>query len=264
MQQAEDFRAESVALYELLTPVHSDQFEDTTLFKNWSINAVLQHLHLWNINAGLQVTDEQQLMKNLEAVMRHKGGLRGFETDYLGGLVGKALLEEWHTGVHKTADTFARCDPKARLKWAGPDMSARSSITARLMETWAHGQAIYDHLGVVRSNADRIKNIVVLGVNTFRWTYQCRQQEPPGEMPFLSLKAPSGENWTFGNDQNKNRIEGLAEEFCQVVTQCRNIADTSLTVIGEDAKDWMSKAQCFAGRPESPPPPGLRKMREQR
>ena len=38
-------------------------------------------------------------------------------------------------------------------------MSARSSISARLMETWAHGQAVYDRLGVVRVDTDRIRNI---------------------------------------------------------------------------------------------------------
>jgi len=36
-----------------------------------------------------------------------------------------------------------------RVKWIGVDMSARSCLTARLMETWAHGQEIYDILGVV-------------------------------------------------------------------------------------------------------------------
>ena len=82
-------------------------------------------------------------------------------------------------------------DPKARLKWPGPDMSARSSITARLMETWAHGQEVYDHLGVVRQNADRIQNIVVLGVNTFGWTYATRKQTPPGPMPHRSNGAMS-------------------------------------------------------------------------
>jgi len=38
-------------------------------------------------------------------------------------------------------------------------MSVRSSITARLMETWAHGQAIYDALGVERRDEDRIRNV---------------------------------------------------------------------------------------------------------
>ena len=30
------------------------------------------------------------------------------------------------------------------MKWFGPDMSVLSSISARLMETWAHDQAVYD------------------------------------------------------------------------------------------------------------------------
>ena len=48
----------------------------------------------------------------------------------------------------------------------GSDMSVRSSISARHMETWAHAQELYDSLGVKRVNHDRIKNIVVIGNNT--------------------------------------------------------------------------------------------------
>ena len=140
-------------------------------------------------------------------------------------------------------------------------MSARSSITARLMETWAHGQEVYDHLGVVRRNADRIQNIVVLGVNTFGWTYATRGAQPPGPMPHLVLTAPSGAVWTYGDPSTAERIEGPAEAFCQVVTQTRNIADTGLKVTGAVATDWMSKAQCFAGPPETPPAPGVRHTR---
>jgi hypothetical protein len=62
------------------------------------------------------------------------------------------------------SDHFGVADPSQRVKWAGPDMSVRSAITARLMETWAHGQAIYDVLGVERRDEDRIRNIAVLGV----------------------------------------------------------------------------------------------------
>ena len=53
----------------------------------------------------------------------------------------------------------------------GPDMSARSSISARHMETWAHAQELYDTLGVDRINEDRIKNIVVIGNNTFKYCF---------------------------------------------------------------------------------------------
>jgi len=126
------------------------------------------------------------------------------------------------------------------------------------METWAHGQEVYDVLGKVRRNADRIRNIVVLGNNTYGWTFKVRGQEPPVPRPHLKLTAPSGEIWTYNDPSAEEVIEGLAEEFCQVVTQTRNIADTRLKVTGANAKNWMSKAQCFAGAAEPPPPPGTR------
>lgn len=47
-------------------------------------------------------------------------------------------------------------------------------------------------------------------------------------------------------------------EFCQVVTQVRNIADTRLSVTGDIAQRWMAIAQCFAGPPENPPEAGTR------
>ena len=261
MQQAEDFRAESEALFSLLDPQDPDTFSEPTLFKDWTTNAVLQHLYVWNMMAGLQITDEDELVSRINKVFAHEKGMRGFEEDFLEGLSGRALLDAWFADIQKTADLFAEVDPKQRLKWAGPEMSARSSITARLMETWAHGQEIYDHFGVVRQNADRIQNIVVLGVNTFGWTYKTRKEDPPGPMPHLALTAPSGAVWTYGEDNDAERIEGQAEEFCQVVTQTRNIADTQLKLTGATAADWMSKAQCFAGPPETPPAPGLRKTR---
>ena len=103
--------------------------------------------------------------------------------------------------------------PRSR---AGPDMSVRSSITARLMETWAHGQEIYDMLGVVRENTDRIRNIVILGVNTYGWTYAVRGEEAPSPPPHLRLTAPSGELWTYSEPSPSQVIEGSAEGFCRV------------------------------------------------
>lgn len=261
MQQAQDFRAESQALFDLLDQADPAQFDQPTQFKSWTINAVLQHLHFWNQMAGLQLTDEPLLLQRIAGVKSATGGMRAFENTHFQGLGGRALLDAWRAGFNATADAFATADPKARLKWPGPDMSARSSITARLMETWAHGQEVYDHLGVVRRNADRIQNIVVLGVNTFGWTYATRGTTPPGPMPHLLLTAPSGAVWTYGDPSEAERIEGPAEAFCQVVTQTRNIADTTLKVTGAVATDWMSKAQCFAGPPETPPAPGVRHTR---
>lgn len=262
MQQAEDFRAESEALFALLDTADTAQFDRPTQFKAWSINAVLQHLHFWNEMAGLQLTDEALLTERLKAIFKSGQAMRAYEAAHLGGLSGRALLETWRDGGQRIADLFAQADPKQRLKWVGPDMSARSSITARLMETWAHGQEVFDHLGAQRVNEDRVQNIVVLGVNTFGWTYKVRGETPPGPMPYLELTAPSGAVWTYGEPSETECITGPADAFAQVVTQVRNIADTPLSVTGAVATDWMSKAQCFAGGAEDPPPPGTRFTRE--
>ena len=44
-------------------------------------------------------------------------------------------------------------------------MSLMSFGTARLMETWAHGQDIADALGVRRTPTDRLRHIAYIGVN---------------------------------------------------------------------------------------------------
>ena len=85
-----------------------------------------------------------------------------------------------------------------------------------------------------------------------------RGLKAPEVVPCLRLVAPSGEIWTWNADEAANRITGNAIDFAQVVTQVRNVADTSLEVVGPIATEWMGMAQCFAGAPETPPAPGAR------
>jgi uncharacterized protein (TIGR03084 family) len=246
----------------MLAPLSDAEFETPTQFKHWTINNIIRHLHVWNIAADLALSDEAAFG---EFVAKMMAGVRGgrlpdFEAEYLEGLFGHALVAAWTTQYRAMTPRFAAADPKHRVKWVGPDMSVISSITARLMETWSHGQAIYDVLGVQRIDTDRIGNIVRLGVNTYGFTWNNRRVEPPGPMPRLRVTAPSGTIWEYG--EGADLIEGKAAEFCQVVTQCRNIADTSLEVTGAVAHQWMAVAQCFAGPPQDPPAPGVRRMAE--
>lgn len=135
-------------------------------------------------------------------------------------------------------------------------MSARSAITARQMETWAHGFEVFDILGLIRTDTDRIKNIVVLGVNTFGWAHQVHGLDVPPDLPAIQLTAPSGAVWDLGGQAGS--ITGSAVDFAAVVTQTRAVADTDLIVDGPIAETWMQNAQCFAGPPETPPAPGTR------
>lgn len=77
--------------------------------------------------------------------------------------------------------------------------------------------------------------------------------------PYVKLTAPDGGIWEWNEWQDENAVIGSATEFSQVVTQCRNIGDTSIVTIGETAKKWMSIAQCFAGGAETPPAMGVRR-----
>lgn len=264
--EATDFRAESASLYELLCDIAERDYAEPTLFKRWSTNQVLRHLHTWNWAAMASLSDRQAFadyMDGLQSKTRSGKTMSDVERQFCDGAEGKALLALWQETYEKTANLFSDADPKMRVKWAGPDMSARSSITARQMETWAHGQAVFDLFGVNRVDGDRIRNIAHLGVNTFGWTFATRGQEPPGEAPRVRLNAPSGAVWEWHPDSETGLVAGVATEFCQVVTQTRNILDTSMEVTGDVAKTWMAQAQCFAGGPETPPARGTRHIQSE-
>jgi uncharacterized protein (TIGR03084 family) len=261
LQQAVDFQAESDELCALLERLTDHDWQRATQFKHWTINDVIAHLHFFNYAADVALRDSDafaSLMRQLTAATRQGTLHLAFTHEWLGGARNRDLMHKWSDFYQEMTHHFIIADPRKRVPWAGPTMSVRSSITARLMETWAHGQAVYDLLGEMRRETDRIKNIAVLGMNTFSWSFTNRGMEVPENLPRVRLFAPPGAVWEWGQADQASRIEGTAAEFCQVVTQVRNIADTALNVVGPTAAAWMSIAQCFAGPPEDPPPPGTR------
>src|SRR5580693_7825887 len=88
--------------------------------------------------------------------------------------------------------TFATIDPQQRLPWFGPAMSAASSLTARLMETWAHTQDIADALGVTREPTPRLRHVAHIGVGARAFSYAARGQAMPGTPVRVELTAPDG------------------------------------------------------------------------
>jgi uncharacterized protein (TIGR03084 family) len=261
VQQVKDFLDESEDLARLLEPLPDDGFRGRTQFRRWIVDDVIGHLHLFNVAADLALRDEEAftgLWRRIVMALQRGSSLCAFAEEWLEGTRGRALFELWRSFCPQLAGAYAEADPRRRVRWAGPDMSTRSCITARQMETWAHGQSIYDLLGMDRVDADRIRNIAVLGVNTFAWSFANRGLEAPGEIPEIRLTAPSGATWEWLNPASPDSICGSATAFCQVVTQTRNVADTDLAVRGETARRWMAIAQCFAGPAVDPPAPGTR------
>lgn len=261
LPQAADFKAEADALHALLVTLTDADWGRPTLFKRWTTNDIVQHLHAGDLMAAASVAGEDPFRKMRAEIQqaRDNGLTRVEETrQRLGNPTGKRLLDLWHAKAAGLCDALSALPPDARLKWAGPDMGVRMFTTARQMETWAHGQAIYDLMGAPREPTDRLRNIADIGVRTYGWTFVNRQREAPGPAPYVRLIAPSGGVWEWNDPSTDNKVEGSALEFCQVVTQIRNVADTVLKATGAPAMEWMRLAQCFAGPPEDPPSPGSR------
>lgn len=258
LSEAADFLAESEAVNELLDGLTEADYDRVTQFKGWTINDVLVHLHFWNRAADLSAQDAGAFARLMEEIGPRiaQGGFREVENARVVER-GEELRAAWIGNAREMAGRWAGMDPKARLPWAGPSMSARSSITARQMETWAHGFEVFDVLGRERVEADRVRNIVVLGVNTFGWSHKVHGLDVPEVMPLVRVTAPSGEVWDWG-EAAAGRIEGSAVDFAAVVTQTRALADTGLGVEGDVAERWMAHAQCFAGGAEKPPAAGRR------
>ena len=262
LQQAYDFRDECNAVYSILENLKEQDYEMPTQFKGWTFNNVIGHLHVWNYAADISLKDGDEWKNFANSALQALGNgssMNEFEQTITKGIQGPELLSMWKEYYTDMTERFAVADPKKRVKWMGPDMSVRSSISARHMETWAHAQELYDSLGLDRINEDRIKNIVIIGNNTFKWCFTVHKKTLPSIRPHLKLISPSGEIWEYNEFSEEHKIEGLAEEFCQVVTQVRNIQDVNLKLTGSIAEEWMSVAQCFAGGAEQPPKPGSRK-----
>jgi uncharacterized protein (TIGR03084 family) len=254
LEMASDLMEEGEDLRRYLNTLDETQWALETPFNNWTVNQVVQHLHGTDVAAVRSIKDpdgfrqsvhEQALLTSVAAANRDRPE-------------GRELFDQWWSYFEEMCDLLSKSDPAQRVPWFGPDMGVKMFATARQMETWSHAQDIYDLFQFKRTNTDRIKNIAVIGVKTFGWTFANRQMDVPPNTPYIKLKAPSGATWEWNDPNDNNFVEGTAVDFCHVVTQGRNIEDVDLTVVGETATLWMSIAQCFAGGPKDPPAPGKR------
>ena len=253
-----DLKAEHEALEAVLIGLDEKQWQAMTPSPGWNIKDQVCHLAYFDGRAALSATDPAAFTRHLEDVMKDMNGF--METlDKVGKDLPIAdLIQWWRNERNKMLDAYASLGPKDRLVWYGPPMSALSSATARLMETWAHGQDIFDALKLKRTNTDRLRHIAHLGVTTFGWSYINRGMEVPKKQVRVELVAPSGELWIWGPEGVEDKITGPAEDFCLVVAQRRHVGDTRLTVAGDVARDWMEKAQGLAGPATIGPKAGTR------
>ena len=251
-----DLADEHQALEALLAPMALTDWDTPTPAPGWTVRDQISHLAFFDSAAVRAVRQPEEFKAEAEAILANPDAGELMASHLARGRVMEPveLLDWWRQGRSETIEVFSVLDPKARIPWYGPSMGARSFATARLMETWAHGQDVADALGVSHPPSARLRHVAHIGVKAMAFSYLVRGLDPPATGIRVELAPPSGagaEPWLWGEDAAES-VRGPALDFCLVVTQRRHLDDMNLEIKGEEAARWMSIAQAFAG----PPGPG--------
>jgi uncharacterized protein (TIGR03084 family) len=241
----DDLTTESGRLDALVADLPDEGWRTPTPSPGWDVATQIAHLAWTDEAAHAAATDKERWdALVLEALadpdrVADEAALAG------GAAEPSAILERWRTARRALAETLRTYPSGQRIPWYGPPMSATSMATARFMETWAHGLDVHHALGAAPEVTDRIRHVAHLGVRARDFAYSVHGMQPPDEEFRVDLAAPSGEVWSWGPDDAAQTVTGPAYDFCLLVTQRINRADTSLVATGRDA--WLEIAQAFAG-----------------
>lgn len=242
-----ELQEESDRLIDLLRRLMPDQWRLTTPAPGWTIHDQITHLAFFDDTARMAMTEPARFRHDADELMA--GGMDfpdRIAEQHRGDSPGEVL--DWFMRARSDLlAAFGQDEPKRRLPWFGPEMSVASSATARLMETWAHGQDIYDALSLEHPPSAGLRSIAHLGVATFAFSHKLNGMDVPEEQVRVTLESPQSETWTWGPADAVNSVDGKAVDFVLAVTQRRHWSQTTLAVKGPLAVGWLDIAQAFAG-----------------
>ena len=245
---ADDVAAESAVTRALVAGLDEAGWHLATPAAGWDIADQISHLAYFDEVTVQSAAAPEEFLAAL-AQTEARGGV---SPDKIAARfrdrTGAQLLAWFDTARAELLGSFKDIDPAARLPWFGPAMSAASSLTARLMETWAHTQDIADALGVTREPTARLRHVAHIGVGARAYSYAVRGKPVPFAPVRVELIGPpSGATWAWGPEDAGDRVTGPALDFCLLVTQRRHRDDLALSIEGPAATEWMAIAQAFAG-----------------
>jgi uncharacterized protein (TIGR03084 family) len=249
-----DLLAEQHSLDVLVATIDEAQWHLATASPGWTVSDQIGHLAYFDEAARTAILSPERFRASVHELLegaRHHG-IDDFTLATFRAMTPAQLLATWRENRRALAEAAQGLDETTRVEWYGPSMGATSFLTARLMETWAHGTDVADALGTTLPATDRLRHIAQLGYITRKWSYQVRGEEPPPGRVRVRLMSPSGAEWSWGDEDADDKVSGSAEDFCLVVTQRRHLDDTNL-VAGDLARHWLLRAQAFAGGPSDGP-----------
>jgi uncharacterized protein (TIGR03084 family) len=244
-----DLQAETDELDALVADLSAKEWSAPTPAEGWTIAHQIAHLAWTDRAAQLAVTDPESFAVLLRQATADPSGFVDQGASEGASLPPGELLAAWRKARAELAEALQAVPDGSRLTWFGPPMSAASMATARLMETWAHGQDVADALGVRRVPTARLKHVAHLAVRTRDFAYRVHDRQPPASEFRIELTAPDGSTWTWGPQDAEQQVIGPALDFCLLATQRRHPDDTDVRAVGDDAKAWLGIIQAFAGVP---------------
>jgi uncharacterized protein (TIGR03084 family) len=250
----EDLSTETAVLLDRLDQGGDRVWYLPTPAPGWMVRDQITHLAYFDDAAVLAAVDPAAFSAGKDEALRDVDAFTMQVAEKYAALTGPQVLEWFGRARARVVAVYAELDPSSRVPWYGPDMSPASAVTARLMETWAHGQDVIDATDGRRPDSPGLRHVAHLGVRTLANSFRTRGLTVPDSPVHVELTAPDGELWAWGPSGVPDEVLGPALDFCLVVTQRRHLDDTRLTARGPVATKWMSIAQSFAG----PPGPGRR------
>lgn len=247
----DDLAAESREVDDLVAALPEGDWALPTPAEGWTIAHQIAHLAWTDGKALIAATAPDRFTEEVKEALASGFGYVDDAAAEGAAIPPDELLRRWRAGRAELGIALAEVPEGTKLPWYGPAMSPASMATARMMETWAHGQDVTDALGVQRAPTGRLWHIARFGLRTRDFAFHLHSLAPPTVEFRVELTAPDGGTWTFGPDDAENRVTGSALDFCLVVTQRRHVADTDVRAEGAAAEEWLGIAQAFAGPPGS-------------
>jgi uncharacterized protein (TIGR03084 family) len=245
----DDLGAETKVVESMLDGIGTAGWSTATPANGWSIGDQVTHLAYFDEAATLAAADEKGFRAHAGLLESHGPDFSAWVADQHRAMDPIDQYDWFRRARDGLMRAFERLDARARVPWYGPPMSAASCISARIMETWAHGQDIADAIGIEYPQSLRLYHVAHLGVRTLAFSFHVHEQPVPEGPVTVDLEAPDGTRWLWGDTESPDSVVGPALDFCYVVTQRRPVGATGLTVSGSVATKWLSVAQAFAGPP---------------
>lgn len=158
------------------------------------------------------------------------------------------MLAWWRGSRERLNEALLELGPGSRVPWGAGPMAARSFVTARLMECWAHGLDCFSALGAVPRDTDRLRHVCHIAYRALPYAFRYAGRTMPGALDELRIEvsAPDGVLWTFGPQDAPCVITGSAGDWARVAVQrMRSSQATTLTAEGRLAQEALTVARAY-------------------